>query len=70
MFLYDIGVALYARAVAFVALWNKKAKQFTEGRKNIFERHNSFSHYSSIFSYSNHWENGFYTVVFELFVPC
>ena len=38
MFLYDIGVALYARAVAFVALWNKKAKQFTEGRKNIFER--------------------------------
>ena len=38
MFLYDIGVALYARIVAFVALWNKKAKQFTEGRKNIFER--------------------------------
>ena len=38
MFLYDIGVALYARIVAFVALWNKKAKQFAEGRKNIFER--------------------------------
>ena len=38
MFLYDIGVALYARIVASVARWNKKAKQFTEGRKNIFER--------------------------------
>ncbi len=38
MFLYNIGIALYARVVAFVALWNKKAKQFTEGRKNIFER--------------------------------
>ena len=38
MFLYNICIALYARVVAFVALWNKKAKQFTEGRKNIFER--------------------------------
>ncbi len=38
MFLYNIGIALYARVVAFVALWNKKAKQFAEGRKNIFER--------------------------------
>ena len=38
MFLYDIGVALYDRIVAFVARWNKKAKQFAEGRKNIFER--------------------------------
>lgn len=38
MFLYNIAIALYAHLVAFVALWNKKAKQFTEGRKNIFER--------------------------------
>ena len=30
MFLYNICVALYARVVAFVALWNKKAKQFTD----------------------------------------
>lgn len=38
MFLYNICIALYARLVALVAPWSVKAKQFTEGRKNIFER--------------------------------
>ena len=38
MFLYNICVALYARLVAIVSPWSIKAKQFTQGRKDIFTR--------------------------------
>ena len=38
MFLYNICVALYARLVAVVSPWSIKAKQFTQGRKDIFTR--------------------------------
>ena len=38
MFLYNICVAIYARLIALVGLWNPKAKQWATGRKGIFER--------------------------------
>ena len=38
MFLYNICVAIYARLIALVGLWNPKAKQWATGRKDIFER--------------------------------
>ena len=38
MFLYNICIAIYARLIAFVGLWNLKAKQWATGRKDIFER--------------------------------
>ncbi|MEE1103528.1 MAG: glycosyltransferase N-terminal domain-containing protein, partial [Alistipes sp.] len=38
MFLYNISIVLYYIVVAFVSLWNKKAKQWIVGRKDIFKR--------------------------------
>lgn len=38
MLLYNICIALYSGLLALVAPWNKKAKQWVEGRKDIFER--------------------------------
>ena len=38
MLLYNICIPLYAQAIKFVSLWNKKAKQWVEGRKGIFEQ--------------------------------
>ena len=38
MLLYNLCIALYAWLLSVVALWNKKAKQWVAGRKNIFER--------------------------------
>ena len=38
MLLYNICILLYAQIVKIVALWDKKAKQWIEGRKGIFER--------------------------------
>ena len=38
MLLYDICIALYVGLLNLVAPWNKKAKQWVVGRKNIFER--------------------------------
>ena len=36
MLIYNICIALYARLVGLVGLWNKKARQWAEGRKGIF----------------------------------
>ncbi len=38
MLLYNICIALYSGLLSVVALWNKKARQWVEGRNNIFER--------------------------------
>lgn len=38
MLVYNIGIFLYYIVVAIVSLWNKKAKQWIEGRKDIFKR--------------------------------
>lgn len=38
MLLYNICISLYAQAVKLVAPWDKKAKQWIEGRKGIFEQ--------------------------------
>lgn len=38
MLLYNFFLAVYAKLVAVVALWNPKAKQWTDGRKDIFSR--------------------------------
>ena len=38
MFLYNISIVLYYVVVAFVSLWDKKAKQWIVGRKDIFKR--------------------------------
>ncbi|MBR4994551.1 MAG: 3-deoxy-D-manno-octulosonic acid transferase [Alistipes sp.] len=38
MLLYNISIAAYARIVSLVALWNKKAKQWHDGRKGIFDK--------------------------------
>ena len=38
MLLYNICILLYAQIIKIVALWDKKAKQWVEGRKGIFER--------------------------------
>ena len=37
MLLYNICIILYAQIVRVVALWNNKAKQWVEGRRDIFE---------------------------------
>ena len=37
MLLYNICIALYAQIAKIIALWNPKAKQWVEGRKDIFE---------------------------------
>ena len=37
MLLYNICIILYAHIVRVVALWNNKAKQWVEGRRDIFE---------------------------------
>ena len=36
MLIYNICIALYARLVGLVGLWNRKARQWAEGRKGIF----------------------------------
>lgn len=38
MLLYNFCVAVYARLIALASLWNPKAKLWTTGRKNVFER--------------------------------
>ena len=38
MLLYNFCVAIYARLIALASLWNPKAKLWTTGRKNVFER--------------------------------
>ena len=38
MLLYNLSIALYAWLLSVVALWNKKAKQWVVGRKDIFKR--------------------------------
>ena len=38
MLLYNLSIALYSGLLKAVAPWNKKAKQWVVGRKNIFER--------------------------------
>lgn len=38
MFLYNISIVLYYIVVAFVSLWDKKAKQWIVGRNDIFKR--------------------------------
>lgn len=38
MLIYNICIALYARLVALVALWNEKARLWHEGRKGIFDK--------------------------------
>lgn len=38
MLVYNIGIFLYYIVVAIVSLWNKKAKQWIDGRKDIFKR--------------------------------
>ena len=38
MFIYNICIALYARLVGLVGVWNEKARQWAEGRKGIFFR--------------------------------
>lgn len=37
MLLYNICIALYAQIAKIIALWNPKAKQWVDGRKDIFE---------------------------------
>ena len=38
MLIYSICIALYARLVGLVGLWNQKARLWSEGRKGIFEK--------------------------------
>ena len=38
MWFYNIIIAIYASLVRVASLWNPKAKQWTEGRKDIFEK--------------------------------
>ena len=38
MWLYNIGISLYETAIRTASLWYPKAKQWYEGRKNLFER--------------------------------
>ena len=38
MWLYNIGIILYARCIALAARWYPKARLWSEGRKNLFER--------------------------------
>ncbi|HYG14494.1 MAG TPA: glycosyltransferase N-terminal domain-containing protein [Bacteroidia bacterium] len=36
--LYNLGIKAYSAAVSIAALWNEKARKWTDGRKNIFEQ--------------------------------
>ena len=36
MWCYNIAIAIYAALIRFAALWNPKAKAWSEGRKDIF----------------------------------
>ena len=38
MLIYNICIALYARLVGLVGLWNQKARLWSDGRKGIFEK--------------------------------
>ena len=38
MLIYSICIALYARLVGLVGLWNQKARLWSDGRKGIFEK--------------------------------
>ena len=38
MLIYNICIALYARLVGLVGLWNQKARLWSKGRKGIFEK--------------------------------
>ena len=38
MFFYNICIALYARIISFVGLWNQKARLWSQGRKGIFAK--------------------------------
>lgn len=38
MFIYTLAIKLYAAIIALVAPWNKKAKQWRDGRKGLIER--------------------------------
>ncbi|MBO5771142.1 MAG: 3-deoxy-D-manno-octulosonic acid transferase [Alistipes sp.] len=38
MWLYNIAITLYEWLVCIVACWNKKARLWVDGRKNLFER--------------------------------
>lgn len=38
MLLYNLCIIIYVRLIALAALWNPKAKQWSKGRKGIFER--------------------------------
>jgi len=39
--IYDVFLALFRLGISMASLWNRKAKLWLEGRKNIFERLNS-----------------------------
>ncbi|MDO5488240.1 MAG: glycosyltransferase N-terminal domain-containing protein, partial [Rikenellaceae bacterium] len=38
MLIYNLGILLYEWLLRVVALWNPKARQWVDGRRNIFER--------------------------------
>ena len=38
MWLYNIAIASYASLIRLISPWNEKARQWSEGRKGIFER--------------------------------
>ena len=38
MWLYNIAIAAYASLIRLISPWNEKARQWSEGRKGIFER--------------------------------
>ena len=38
MWLYNIGIILYAKSIALAARWYPKARLWSEGRKDLFER--------------------------------
>ena len=38
MWLYNLGISLYAGGIRLAALWHGKARLWSEGRRNIFER--------------------------------
>jgi 3-deoxy-D-manno-octulosonic-acid transferase len=41
IFFYNIFLLIYKTGIRIAALWNKKARQWVDGRKNIFNRINS-----------------------------
>lgn len=38
LIVYNISIGLYRIAIFFVSIWNKKAKLWIQGRKNLFDR--------------------------------